>query len=104
MNNSKILTLLGFASKAGKLSYGFDTSLSAVEKKKSQLVICCEDLSAKSLKEISFHSEKQNVAVFSLKGITIDVLTKAVGRKCGIISVNEQGFAKALKEEILNDK
>ncbi len=104
MNCVKILTLLGFAAKAGRLSFGFDTSLSAIKKQQSQIVVCGQDLSAKSFKEMSFHAQKNGVEIFSLKGITNDSLSHAVGRKCGIISVNDNGFAKSLKEEILNGK
>lgn len=104
MSINKILALSGFASKAGKLSYGFNSSLEALKQKKSKLVLCAEDLSAKSLKEITFHSEKIGVEVFTLKDITGDVLSQAIGRRCGIISVNDIGFAKSLKEEIVNDQ
>ena len=100
----KIFTLLGFASKAGKLGFGFDSALSAVKQKKAKIVVCAEDLSAKSLKEITYFANKSNIPVFSLKGINSETLSKAVGRKCGMLSVNENGFAEALKEEILNDK
>jgi len=102
--NNKIITLLGFASKAGKLSYGFDTTCQSVKQQKAKLVVCAEDISPKSFKEITFFAEKSNVSVFSLKGITIATLSQAIGRKCGMISVNEKGFAQSLKEEILNDK
>ncbi len=109
MNVNKILTLMGFASKAGKLSYGFDPCVDAVKQKKSKLVLCAEDLSAKSLKEITFHCEKTGVEILTLKSITIDVLSHAVGHRCGIVSINDNGFAKSLstvvlKEEIANDQ
>lgn len=102
--NNKILTLLGFAAKAGKLSFGFDSAVGAVRQKKAKLVLVAADLSAKSKKEITYFSEKNNITVLSLKGIDIETLSKAVGRKCGMVSVNENGFALSLKEEILNDQ
>ncbi len=102
--NNKILTLLGFASKAGKLSYGFDSTQTALKQKKSKIIICAQDLSQKSVKEISFYALKENVQVFSLKGVDIETLSKSIGRKCGMVSVNEKGFAESLKEEILNDQ
>lgn len=102
--NSKILTLLGFAAKAGKLSFGFDSAAGAVRQRKAKLVLTAADLSAKSLKEITYFADKNEIQVLSLRGIDIEALTKAVGRKCGMVSVNEKGFAQSLKEEILNDK
>lgn len=102
--NNKILTLLGFAAKAGKLSFGFDSTEGALRQKKAKLVLTAADISAKSQKEITYFSQKNNITVLSLKGIDTQTLTKAVGRKCGIVSVNENGFAQSLKEEILNDQ
>lgn len=102
--NNKTLTLLGFASKAGKLSCGFDSVSAAIKQNKAQLVLCADDLSQKSLKEITFFADKNSVSVFTLKDINIETLSKAIGRKCGMVAVNENGFAQSLKEEILNDK
>ena len=101
---SKIISLLGFASKAGKLSFGYEAAEAAVKAKKALLVLTACDISAKSRKEITFFADKNNIPVISLDGIDIQTVTNAVGRKCGIISVNEHGFAESLKEEILNDE
>lgn len=100
----KILTLSGFAAKAGKLSYGACACKTALKTRRAKAILCAEDLSEKSLKEITFFAEKSNVKVFSLKGIAIAELSQAVGHKCGIISVNEKGFAQSLEEEIVNDQ
>lgn len=107
--NNKILSLLGFAAKAGKLGYGFEASIQSIKASKSQLVLVAEDISPKSLKEIRFFSEKKNIKNFILKGIDIKALSLSVGRKCGIVSVNEAGFAKALEKVLIeggfaNDK
>lgn len=40
MNNSKALTLLGFASKAGKLSFGADAALKSLNGKKGEAYCC----------------------------------------------------------------
>lgn len=92
---NKTLTLLGFAAKAGKLAYGADASLISLKKKKSYLIIVACDLSEKSRKEINFYAEKYNVKVITLT-VDKETLSKAVGRKCGIISVNEKGFAMSI--------
>ncbi len=101
---SKALSLLGFCSKAGRLSFGFASSLEAINRKKARLIICACDVSLKSQKEITFHAEKSGIKVLALKNTDIFRLSNAVGHKCGILSVNEDGFATALKEEILNDQ
>ena len=102
--NNKVLTLLGFAAKAGKLCFGFSGSKEAVIRKRSKLLITAHDLSEKTAKEIRFLADKNGVEVLNLKNTGIFQLSNAVGHKCGIISVNDNGFAKAIKEEILNDQ
>lgn len=94
--NSKILTLLGFASKARKLSYGMNEAKISLEKGKSKLIVVAENVSPKSQKEINFSSHKNHVNVITLKGVSIETLSNAVGRNCGIISVNDSGFADAI--------
>ncbi|MBQ3547762.1 MAG: ribosomal L7Ae/L30e/S12e/Gadd45 family protein [Clostridia bacterium] len=102
--NNKILTLLGFASKAGKLSFGMDMSLASIKAGKSFLIVCAGDVSAKSKKEINFHTLNKNVPFIVLTDENIDTVGKAVGRKCGIISVNDKSFADAIKGGYANDQ
>ena len=93
---NKILTLLGFAAKAGKLSYGFEATLWSVKTKKARLAVVAEDISPKSRKETEYFAGKYNVKITVLNGIDMKTVSEAVGRKCGIISVNDQGFADAI--------
>ena len=102
--NNKVLTLLGFASKAGKLSFGMDMSLASLKSGKSYLIVCAFDVSDKSKKEISFHTQNKNVPFIILTDQDIDTVSKAVGRKCGIISVNDKSFADAIKGGYANDQ
>ena len=97
---NKILTLLGFASKAGKLSYGMDASVESIKKSKSKLIITACDISVKSLKEINFHAQKNNVRVVTLEDCNIETLSHAVGKKCGMLSVNDIGFRDGIVGEI----
>ncbi len=107
--NDKILTLLGFASKAGKLSYGFDAVKTALMQSKSKLVLIANDTSAKTRKEITFFSGKFKTQVLDLDAYNMETLSHAVGRKCAVVSVNDNSFADGLISAInvgrnLNDK
>ncbi len=102
--NSKILTLLGFASKAGKLSFGMNEARTSLEKNKSKLIVVANDVSEKSQKEIKFFSSNKDVKVIILEDITIKTVSDAVGRTCGIISVNDSGFADAIIGGYANDQ
>ena len=94
--SSKILTLLGFASKAGKLSYGMNDSLMSLKKGASKIVISAADTSEKSKKELIFHAQKYNTESVVLENCTADTLSRSVGRRCSVISVNDKGFADAI--------
>lgn len=96
--SEKIMTLLGFASKAGKLSFGMSAAVDAVKAKKARLLIVSSDVSPKSLKEINFYGEKYDLPVKVL-GEDMQRLSLAVGRKCGILSVNDEGFASSVSSQ-----
>lgn len=93
---NKVLTLLGFAAKAGKLSYGFDAVRTALSQKKSKLLLVANDVSQKSKKEVLFFGDKFKTQVIVLNDCDMETLSHAVGRKCGIISVNDISFSQGL--------
>ncbi len=102
--NDKILSLLGFAAKAGKLSFGTHATEFAVETAKAKLVVIASDISDKSIKEIKFKADKKQIPVIILKNTDKQTLTARIGKNCGIVAVNDSGFATAvLKEEIAHD-
>ncbi len=107
--NDKFLTLLGFAAKAGRLSFGMDACTAAIKANKTKLALVCSDISAKSRKEIAYFCDKYNAEHICLGDYDIQAVTTAVGRKCGILSVNDSSFADAIKKAlaqggIANDK
>ena len=105
--NNYFLTLLGFSAKAGKLSFGTHATEFAISSKKAKLVVAAEDISAKSVKELKFKADKHNIPVIILRGIDTQLLSKRVGKNCGIVAINDDEFAKSIynkyKEEIAND-
>lgn len=107
--NDKVLSLLGFAAKAGKLSYGFDSVKATLLKNKSKLILIANDVSPKSKKEVLFYSEKSKTQNIVLDDCNMKTMSHAIGRRCGIISVNDDSFSKGLLSAInvgrnLNDK
>ena len=102
--NSKVLTLLGFASKAGKLSYGMNATVFSVKQKKAKAVIVASDISDKSKKEVKFYCEKFDVNYIALDNYNIESISRAIGKKCGIASINDDSFKEsistAIREEI----
>ncbi len=92
--NDKFLTLLGFASKSGNLSFGADSVKEALKRNKAKLVIIAKDISDKSRKEAKFFAKETPVIEADYD---TDAISHAIGKKAGIISVNEIGFANAIR-------
>lgn len=104
---NKILALLGFATKAGKLSFGASAAEAALYSGKSKLILVSFEISPKTRKEMAFHSDKCKIKCMVLNEIDIITLSDAVGRKCGVLSVNDSSFAESLTKELggnVNDK
>ena len=79
-------------------------SRTSINKGKSKLIVVASDVSEKSQKEIKFSSSNKDIKVITLEDITIETVSDAVGRKCGIISVNDSGFADAILGGYANDQ
>lgn len=93
---NKILALLGFAAKSGNLAYGMAATQESIKRNKSFLTICAFNISDKSKKELVFCSNRKGVPTCTLTQNGIEELSNAVGRQCGILSVNDRGFAEAI--------
>lgn len=93
--NERILSFLGLARKAGRLSLGFDPASDAMFCGNSKLLILCGDLSERSKSKILKISERTKTEVVSLN-ISMDEVGAAIGKTSGIISVDDEGFAKKL--------
>ena len=76
----------------------------SLNKGKAKLIIVASDVSEKSQKEIRFLSSNKDINVITLESITIETVSNAVGRKCGIISVNDSGFADAILGGYANEQ
>lgn len=94
----KTLTLLGFASKSGKLSFGAAAANTALKTKKAKLIVISADVSEKSKKEAVFYADKYNIPHITLD-VDMQNLSAAVGNKCGVLSVNDIQFANSILRE-----
>ena len=102
--NDKILTLLGFASKAGSLCFGAKGTIDAMRRNKAKGVFFADNISAKSRKEILFYCGNFGVGAFELQGTDIERLSKAVGRKCGVVAVLDDKFNTPLVSYLVSDR
>ena len=104
--NNPALSLLGFAAKAGKLSFGSHATEFAIETAKAKLIAVACDLSEKSIKELKFKADKKQIPAIILKNTDKITLSERLGKNCGIVAVNDEGFATAVlkkQEELAHD-
>lgn len=93
--NERILSFLGLARRAGRLSLGFDPSADAMIHDKSRLLLLCSDLSERSRSRILKIAQRTKTEVIPLN-ISMNEVGMAIGKTSGIISVDDEGFAKKL--------
>ncbi len=95
----KVLGLIGLAKKAGKITAGAEMAEDAVRHGKSKLIIIAEDISPNGRKAICDASKHYGVKFLTYK--TKQELGAAVGSEIrAVISINDEGLAKAIEEKI----
>ena len=82
---------LGLCRKAGALVYGFDAVVEAMQKNKACGVLTASDISAKTLKEINFHAEKNSTEVKNLN-IDSEELKTVTGKSTVVIAITDIGL------------
>lgn len=90
-----LLSLLGIARRAGRLALGRDAAEEELRKGHTRLVLLAADLSTRSASGVVFAAREAGTPVITL-GATMDEISMALGKRTGIVSVNDAGFAKKL--------
>lgn len=95
MARDKILTLLGFCRKAGKLVVGTESVTELVKKGTNCLVILSSDISPKTEKELKYHASGGK-AVFIRLDFDRETVAHATGTTAGVLATADEGFCKAI--------
>ena len=98
-NNNKVLSLLGLATKAGKVASGEFSTEKSVKTGKGFLVLVADDASQNTRKKF------QNMCDFYEVPIYFIANTEELGRFCGkefraSLAVQDENFAKAMLKEL----
>lgn len=98
---SKLLSLLGLAKKAGRISLGHDAVLEAIKKKRAKVILLAGDASPRLEKEMHREKEyaKSDIPVIRIQESMAQIYT-ALPQKAGVISVNDESFAGAIQKVI----
>ena len=97
----KLASYLGFASKAGKIAAGTNTSIFTMGKGKARLLIIAEDL-ADNAKEKLIFSARQNGVEYRVFGQSEDLAHYTGKYGAAVFSVTDDNFAKVIVETIDN--
>ena len=95
----KILSFLGICRRAGRLVIGADSSIDSIHKNKAKLIIFASDFSSNSGKPVIEAANKYSVRVLTINRNKGE-LSLAVGKLCGVLAVEDNGFANKLNRLI----
>ena len=91
MPNQKVISMLGLARRAGRLSMGHDMAQHALFGHKAKLLLFCSDVSPRLISEFEKTIELHHFKVKVIKtDITIDEIYFGVGYKAGVITVDDE--------------
>ena len=101
--DSKFYNLLGLARRSGKIGWGHDAALDAVKYGKAHLCILTSDASERLKNEFirACKWDGRDVPVQEVEK-TMDEMKSIIGVRAGVLTVNDEGFAKSLRQYILN--
>ncbi len=101
--NDKFLSLLGMARKCGKLSLGHDAAINAVVKNQAKLCVLSSEASERLQKEMAHACTYEGKSIeLLITEYDTHTLSHAIGSKAAVLTVNDEGFMKALKEKYIS--
>ncbi|MDW7670664.1 MAG: ribosomal L7Ae/L30e/S12e/Gadd45 family protein [Bacillota bacterium] len=96
MSHHGVITMLGFAAKAGKITSGETGSRAAIVRKRAKMVILAEDAAASTAREFMLLTEKHEIPLLQL--LTMKEIGMAIGKSNrSVLAVMDQGFASQIQ-------
>lgn len=97
--NNNLYGLIGLARRAGKVSFGTESSEEVIKKGKAKLVIVAKDSSNRTIENFKTLCNMQNVPIRILG--TIEDLSLSIGQmNKAIITIKDENFARELIKRI----
>lgn len=93
--DEKLLHLLGLARRAGRLDLGSEAVRDAVKKRRASLVLLAGDLSPKTASGQSLLAQQAGIPFRTIRP-RMNEVEAALGKRAGVIAVNDRGFANRL--------
>ncbi len=96
-NEQRLLGFLGLCKKAGKLTFGFDLTVEAMQKGTADSVLLSGDCSERTARNIKRIAGETGTEILILP-LTMDEIGYAVAKRAGVLAVCDSGFSKKIKE------
>lgn len=93
--NDKILSLLGICRRAGRMTIGAQPTVDSINANKAKLIIFAKDFSQRSAKPVIEAAHSHNIRIITIDRCK-DELSVSLGKLCGVVSVEDDGFADKL--------
>ena len=94
----KMLSLLGMARRAGRLSCGHDAAVEAIVKNRAALCLCSADAADRLERELRHACNFEHKHIpFARLPVSMAALSKAIGTRAAVVTVNDRGFAARLQ-------
>ena len=100
--NNKTQSMLRLAKKAGKITLGYDIAIENIKNKLSSLILYTYDLSDRTLKKLNQETEKYKIDIIKVD-ISMDEIYEILGKTSGVVSINDIGFAKKIRELLIEN-
>ena len=94
---------LSICRRAGKLIGGMDEVKGSCFKHEARCVLIARDFSENSKKEIERVCEREKVPVYEISE-SMDDIGYSVGKRFGVMSVTDAGFAKSIVKKLATEK
>lgn len=101
MQRDKLLSMLGLARRAGKLSMGHDMAEKSIKAHKAEAVIFCSDASERLVCEFkkTIENARLDIPLFVLD-LTMSEIHFSIGYKAGVMTLDDKNFSKRVIELI----
>ncbi len=97
LKKQKTTDLLTICMKAGKIAKGFDNAKEAILNNKAYCILVAADASSKTVKEIRFFSERNNVPIIITELEKSDI-GRLNSKETAVIAICDKGFAEGFSK------
>lgn len=95
INNKKVCGLLGLAMRAGKIEFGTEACMQAIEKNKIKLIIIATDTAERT--KMNFNNICSRKKIHIIEYLNIEEISKAIGKvNKAIVGIKDLNFANEI--------